>query len=73
MPPVIERKKCIKCGKCSDVCPVDVFFGSNEKDVPVVNFGDDCFFCGACIIECPTDAVTLRFPLYAQPSYLSDE
>jgi adenylylsulfate reductase, subunit B len=72
MPPVIDDKKCKKCGICSDACPVDVFYGSKAKELPVVTYGEDCFFCTACVLECPTDAIRLRYPLYAQPSYLSD-
>lgn len=73
MPPVIDNEKCIKCGYCADVCPVDVYYGSDESKMPNVPYGEDCFFCGACILECPTDAITLRYPLYAQPSYLPDK
>ena len=73
MPPVIDDKKCNKCGICADLCPVDVFYGSKEKEIPVISYGEDCFFCCACILECSTDAITLRYPLYAQPSYLTDK
>ena len=72
MPPVIDDKKCTKCGLCVDICPVDVFYGSEEGKIPTVMLGDDCFFCGSCILECPIDAIILQYPLYAQPSYLSD-
>jgi len=72
MPPVINTDKCISCGACVEVCPVDVYYGSDEGEIPKVSYSVDCFFCSACILECPTDAITLRYPLYAQPSYLSD-
>ena len=73
MPPVIDDEKCIKCGICAEVCPVDVYYGSKETEIPTVLYGEDCFFCDACILECPTDAITLRYPLYTQPSYLFDK
>jgi adenylylsulfate reductase subunit B len=73
MPPVIDEKKCIKCGICADICPVDVYYGSKEDELPNITYGNDCFFCCACILECPTQAITPRFPLFAQPSYLSDK
>ena len=73
MPPVIDNKKCNKCGMCAEVCPVDVFYGSEARRIPAVTYGEDCYFCCACIIECPTDAITLRMPLYAQPSYQIDK
>jgi len=72
MPPVIDNKKCVKCGNCTEICPVDVYYGSEAGEIPVVTYGSDCLFCSACILECPTDAITLRYPLYAQPSYLCD-
>jgi NAD-dependent dihydropyrimidine dehydrogenase PreA subunit len=73
MPPVISARKCVKCGFCTDVCPVDVFYGSEKKRIPVVALPDDCYFCGACILECSANAITLKYPLYSQPSYLSDQ
>ncbi|MBN1368289.1 MAG: ferredoxin family protein [Dehalococcoidales bacterium] len=73
MPPIIDKKKCSKCGLCVEVCPVDVFYGSQKKNTPIVTYGEDCYFCSACILECPKDAITLRFPLYAYPSYISNK
>ena len=70
MPPVIDHEHCIKCGQCTEVCPVDVFYGSKKDGYPSVSYGEDCFFCGSCILECPNDAIRLRYPLYAQPSYV---
>jgi len=72
MPPVINNDKCIKCGNCVDVCPVDVYFDSDPDETPVVTYGEDCYFCASCFLECPTEAIFLRFPLYGQPSYLPD-
>ncbi len=73
MAPVIDRKKCTKCGLCAEVCPVDVYYGSKKTEIPKVAYGEDCFFCSACMLECPQNAITLYYPLYAQPSYLIDE
>ena len=73
MPPVIDHEKCVTCGNCAEICPVDVYHGSEEREIPTVTYGSDCVFCSACILECPTDAITLRYPLYAQPSYVVDE
>ena len=72
MPPVIDIEKCIQCGNCMDVCPVDVYYGSEIGGTPVVTYGEDCYFCASCILECSSDAILLRFPLYGQPSYLPD-
>ena len=72
MPPVIDENKCNRCGTCIEVCPVDVFYGSKENEIPTIAYGEDCYFCSACILECPKNAIILRYPLYAQPSFLPD-
>ena len=30
MPPIIDKEKCSCCGECADICPQDVFFGSEN-------------------------------------------
>lgn len=64
MPPVINEDKCKACGKCSDICPQDVFFGSEKKKVPVVSYPEECWHCGACTLDCPVEGtIRLRIPL----------
>jgi adenylylsulfate reductase subunit B len=64
MPPVIEKEKCIRCGKCVDICTEDVFFGSEKKTMPVVAYPEECWHCKACVDICPEeDAIRLRIPL----------
>ncbi len=64
MPPIINKKKCIACGICADVCPQDVFFGSKKKEAPVVSYPDECWHCNACVQECPEEgAIRLRIPV----------
>ena len=72
MPPIIDDEKCTKWGSCVEVCPVDVYFGSEDGESPSISLGEDCFFCGSCILECRPNAITLRYPLYSQASYLTD-
>ena len=37
MPPVIDREKCLGCGVCADICPLQVFSHNRAKDkVPEV-------------------------------------
>jgi len=64
MPPIINEEACIACGQCVDVCPMDVFFGSEDNEVPVVAYPEECWHCNACVLDCPVEgAVTLRIPL----------
>ena len=65
-------EECVGCGSCVEVCPVDVFYGSKKGEIPNITYGEDCFFCSSCILECSVEAIFLRFPLYAQPSYILD-
>ena len=70
MPPIIDREKCICCGKCVDVCSSDVFFGSRAGETPTVSFPEECWHCNACVLDCPAEgAVTLRIPLPATLLY----
>lgn len=63
MPPIIDKNSCTGCGRCVDVCQMDVFFGSKENQIPVVTYPEECWHCNACGLECPQDAVRLRIPL----------
>jgi len=48
--------KCIKCGKCNDVCPMDVDvrkYIENGKKVT----STECVFCRNCINICPAKAI----------------
>lgn len=63
MPPVIDRKKCVSCGMCADVCCMDVFKKNEEEKQVVVRYPDECWHCRACVMDCPENAITMRYPL----------
>jgi len=63
MPPVIDETKCKVCGTCVDVCAEDVYFASEDGEVPVVSYPDFCFHCNCCVEECPEGAISLRISL----------
>lgn len=50
--------KCIGCGECVDICPVEVYELQNEKSVPVN--AEECVGCESCIEVCEQEAITVR-------------
>ncbi len=63
MPPIIDRTKCQACDLCAEICPTDVFFGSNKKEIPSVRYPEECWHCNACVNDCPQQAIRLRIAL----------
>ncbi|RLE81615.1 MAG: hypothetical protein DRJ36_01205 [Thermoprotei archaeon] len=55
--PVIELKKCKKCGLCWMYCP-DIAVTFDEMGFPHINY-DFCKGCGICANECPTGAIKM--------------
>jgi adenylylsulfate reductase subunit B len=60
MPPVINRDRCIACGTCMDICPLDCIYLKDE--IAEVLYPDECWHCGACRQDCPEAAITYEFP-----------
>lgn len=46
----VDVEKCIGCGDCVDVCPVDVYKMQDEKSVPVN--AEECIGCESCVEVC---------------------
>ncbi len=54
---VKDEDKCIHCGLCISICPVEVFkFDENWK---VIAETEKCIHCGVCIKVCPCQALSL--------------
>lgn len=53
--PVIDYKKCTKCGRCLYVCPHKVLV--MEENMVRVTV-DECMLCSHCYTVCPVDAVS---------------
>jgi ferredoxin-type protein NapH len=49
-----EPEKCISCGKCKRLCPMNVDPTDNSRKR--LN-GTECILCGKCINECPKGAL----------------
>ncbi len=65
MPPVIDENKCIKCGLCAQICPLDVIKVEEKENKKIINvkYPNECWHCRACAIDCPKNAIKLRYPL----------
>ncbi len=74
-PQFITPEKCILCGKCEEVCPVDVPNEFNDNlntrkaiftPYPLPNPNrytldiENCTKCGKCVEICPTNAIDLK-------------
>lgn len=52
----VERKKCVKCGICADVCPVHDIIGGLGKE-PMWKHNGTCLSCFTCYHHCPHHAI----------------
>jgi adenylylsulfate reductase subunit B len=69
MPPIIENEKCVKCGICADICPLDIF-ETDAGGYPTVKYPFECWHCNACVLDCKKEAITLRVPLPSSLLYI---
>ncbi|MDY7101755.1 MAG: FAD-dependent oxidoreductase [Actinomycetota bacterium] len=65
---LLDVDKCVLCGLCADVCPVDVIsFAPSEEIDPAAPPGgtallldeERCIRCALCIERCPPDALSM--------------
>ena len=49
---VIDKKKCVGCGKCVEACPFDVMCMPEGAEHP-----SKCIACGKCAKNCPLDVL----------------
>lgn len=53
----IDSEKCIRCGRCVEICP-SMVFGQKEKRAEInVLEPQNCIVCGHCVGVCPAGAV----------------
>ncbi len=54
----LEQGKCTGCGRCTDVCPHNVFMMNAGKSEIIDR--DSCMECGACARNCPFGAIEVK-------------
>ena len=68
---IIDKNKCIECGRCAKVCPYSAIISrkrpcENACKVKAISMSDDktakidndkCVECGACVYQCPFGAI----------------
>lgn len=74
----IDQNKCIKCGRCKDVCPYNIIvmydrpcavscgvnaIGSDELGRATIDH-DKCVSCGNCMQACPFSAIADKSQIY---------
>jgi len=52
----VNKEKCIGCGVCVTVCPVEAITLSNNDENAVINHGL-CMECFTCVETCPQEAI----------------
>ncbi|MCQ2555669.1 MAG: 4Fe-4S dicluster domain-containing protein, partial [Clostridia bacterium] len=75
---VIDEEKCIKCGKCKEVCPYSAIIfqdrpceiacglgaiRADENGIAVIN-PEKCVSCGQCLVSCPFGAIVDKGQIY---------
>lgn len=75
---IIDQNKCIKCGRCADICPYGAVvhrerpcekscgmnaIESDEHGKAKINY-DKCVSCGMCIVNCPFGAIADKSQLF---------
>lgn len=60
--PDVDQDKCVSCGKCIQVCPMDALVKANFADSgeKVSLIEDMCLGCGVCARNCKVDALHMK-------------
>lgn len=58
---VIDRAKCVACGRCAQICPGNVIRTDADGKAYVKN-PSDCWSCASCMKECAVRALAMVLP-----------
>ncbi len=54
----VDADKCVGCGECVDVCPVQVYELQDGKSEPVNS--EECLGCESCVEVCENSAIEVK-------------
>ncbi len=75
---IIDQDKCIKCGKCKNICPYNAIvhrerpcekacgmhaIEADSRGRATINY-DKCVSCGMCIVNCPFGAIADKSQIF---------
>lgn len=60
----VDVNKCIGCGMCFKVCPMDVFRMNTALGKSVIAYPENCQSCGQCYYNCPVGSLTIVNEMY---------
>lgn len=58
---VIDKEKCIGCGKCINICPGNVI-RRDDSGKAYLDDPSDCWSCVSCMKECTVQAIYMILP-----------
>ncbi len=64
--PVLSKTRCIKCGRCIDICPVEpkaLQWKDNKRKTQPSHIDSRCIRCFCCQEACPANAVSIKTSL----------
>ncbi|MEO0206535.1 MAG: electron transport complex subunit RsxC [candidate division WOR-3 bacterium] len=68
-----EERECVRCGKCADVCPMNLVPQTIFETISQKNFDDaieyglnECIECGSCAYICPSYIPLVHYFKYAK-------
>lgn len=57
--PVVDSERCLHCGKCVAICPVEVLQSTNGDIAIDNNMHFGCIACGQCMMVCPNGSISV--------------
>ncbi len=56
---LLDEAICNGCGRCAEICPVDVLRMNTDGKLAIVAYPDDCSGCHFCVQECPVHCIEI--------------